>query len=140
MKIIETRLEYDNWLRDRLKKGNFKVQRTVLHRLPEWSFDKGRTKFFHKSNNFFKVRGLIFENELIPSERIEQPIVEQPENGVLGFLRKDINNECYLLVQSKFEPGNPNLLQLSPTIQATFSNLTKVHGGNHPKYYDLLEC
>ena len=58
MKIIETRLEYDNWLRDRLEKGNFKVQRSALNRLPEWSYDKERTQFFHKSNNFLKSEDL----------------------------------------------------------------------------------
>ena len=35
----------------------------------------------------------------------------------------------HFLIQAKIEPGNVNKVQLSPTIQATHSNFTKVHKG-----------
>ena len=38
------------------------------------------------------------------------------------------------LMQAKIEPGNVNVIQLSPTIQATKSNFTKAHGGREPAY------
>ena len=55
----------------------------------------------------------------------DQPIIVQKEIGILGILKK---NNKYLL-QAKFEPGNINKIQISPTVQATKSNYTQVHGG-----------
>ena len=37
------------------------------------------------------------------------------------------------------EPGNVNLVQLSPTLQATKSNYTQVHRGKLPLYYEYFE-
>jgi len=44
----------------------------------------------------------------------------------------------YFLVQTKIEPGNVNYVQLSPTIQATKSNYTQVHGGKIPNYLEYF--
>ena len=57
----------------------------------------------------------------------DQPIIVQNELGILGII-KDKKRERYLL-QAKVEPGNKNKLQLSPTVQATKSNYTRIHGG-----------
>ena len=68
----------------------------------------------------------------------DQPIINQPEIGFLGFLTKEFNGVLYFLVQAKIEPGNVNNVQLSPTIQATKSNYTQVHGGKKPAYLDYF--
>jgi oxidase EvaA len=39
-------------------------------------------------------------------------------------------------MQAKAEPGNPNGVQLSPTVQATKSNYTGVHRGRHVPYVE----
>ena len=49
-------------------------------------------------------------------------------------MRKKINDIPHYLVNAKFEPGNYKLIQISPTLQATFSNISKAHMGNQPKY------
>ena len=36
------------------------------------------------------------------------------------------------------EPGNIDLVQLSPTVQATRSDYTRVHGGKRPRYLDFF--
>ena len=36
------------------------------------------------------------------------------------------------------EPGNVNIIQLSPTVQATKSNYTKVHNGKQPEYLEYF--
>ena len=41
-------------------------------------------------------------------------------------------------MQAKIEPGNINVVQLSPTLQATKSNYTQVHQGNAPFYLDYF--
>ena len=42
------------------------------------------------------------------------------------------------MVQSKIEPGNLNVVQLSPTLQATKSNYTMLHKGKKPKYLEYF--
>ena len=37
-------------------------------------------------------------------------------------------------MKANVEPGNINKLQISPTVQATKSNYTRVHGGKKIKY------
>ena len=42
-------------------------------------------------------------------------------------------------MQGKIEPGNINEVQISPTIQATKSNFTRVHGGKTPPFLSYFE-
>ena len=46
---------------------------------------------------------------------------------------KNSKKKKYLL-QAKAEPGNINKIQISPTVQATKSNYTRVHGGKEIPY------
>jgi oxidase EvaA len=67
-------------------------------------------------------------------ESIEQPIIDQPEIGILGFLVQRQDGCHRFLVQGKLEPGNIGGVQLSPTLQATLSNYSCVHGGKEPAF------
>jgi oxidase EvaA len=67
-----------------------------------------------------------------------QPIINQPEIGILGFITKKFNGILHFLIQAKIEPGNINGVQLSPTLQATKSNYSKVHGGKSPHYLEYF--
>ena len=67
-----------------------------------------------------------------------QPIIKQPEVGILGLVSKNINGEICFLMQAKIEPGNLNHIQLSPTVQATKSNYTRVHQGKAPLYLEYF--
>ena len=62
----------------------------------------------------------------------------QNENGILGIIRKKINNQYKYLLQAKLEPGNINKLQLSPTVQATESNYRRVHGGRKTQFLEYF--
>ena len=41
-------------------------------------------------------------------------------------------------MQAKIEPGNINNIQLSPTLQATKSNYTRIHQGKSPLYLEYF--
>lgn len=69
----------------------------------------------------------------------EQPIIIQDEIGFLGIIAKEIKGILHFLMQAKIEPGNVNGVQVSPTIQATRSNFTCVHGGQMPLYFDWFK-
>ena len=61
------------------------------------------------------------------------------DGGILGLLKKKINNTPHYLINAKFEPGNYNFIQLSPTVQATFSNIKKAHGGREVKFLEFFK-
>ena len=61
------------------------------------------------------------------------------DGGILGLLRKKIRNTPHYLINAKFEPGNYNFIQLSPTVQATFSNINKAHKGRSVKYLSYFK-
>ena len=57
----------------------------------------------------------------------------------MGLLRTYINGLPHYLVQARFEPGNYGPIQISPTLQATFSNLNQEHGGRKPHYHEFFD-
>lgn len=65
-------------------------------------------------------------------------IINQPEIGFLGFIVKKFNGVLHFLLQAKIEPGNINVVQLSPSLQATRSNYMRVHGGSKPNYLEYF--
>lgn len=97
-----------------------------------WHYDKKKGYIKNKNNSFFQLAGYqeIEEDTIIG----EQPIIIQDEIGYLGIICKMIDGVLNFLIQAKIEPGNINVIQLSPTIQATKSNFTKMHGGREPAY------
>jgi oxidase EvaA len=97
----------------------------------------------HSSGSFYKVEGIrilkSFNREI--KGGWDQPMFTEPgfDGGILGLLKKRINNTPHYLVNAKFEPGNYNFIQLSPTVQATFSNIKKAHKGKNVKFINLFK-
>jgi oxidase EvaA len=122
------------WLAARLRAYLARVKQISFGELDGWSFtDAGDLR--HRSGRFFSVEGL---HVVRPEAEWQQPIINQPEIGILGILAKEFDGILHFLMQAKMEPGNPNLVQLSPTVQATRSNYTKAHGGAKVKHLDYF--
>ena len=115
---------FRKWFKLQKKNNKIKVKIKKLDNLNNWYFSKD--SIFHESKKFFKIIGIDVKSNLI-GKNWDQPIIVQNELGILGII-KDKKKERYLL-QAKVEPGNKNKLQLSPTVQATKSNYTRIHGG-----------
>ncbi|GAA1910744.1 NDP-hexose 2,3-dehydratase family protein [Streptomyces sodiiphilus] len=107
-----------------------KADRIPLEALTGWRSEPVSGDIVHDSGRFFSVEGLDVSGSQGPVEHWQQPIINQPETGVLGILVKEIDGVLHCLMQAKAEPGNRNGLQISPTVQATRSNYTGVHGGS----------
>lgn len=113
------------------------VKQIPFQNMNGWNFDAdGNLR--HISGKFFSIEGLSVETNYGNVPRWQQPIINQPEIGFLGIITKEINGILYFLLQAKVEPGNINNVQLSPTLQATKSNYTQVHGGNKPTYLEYF--
>ncbi|MFD7322423.1 NDP-hexose 2,3-dehydratase family protein [Streptomyces sp. NPDC059875] len=130
--------KFTDWLAGRAAANRFRVDRIPFHELDGWSFEEDTGNLVHRSGRFFSVEGLHVTHRDGPFPEWQQPIINQPEVGILGILAKEFDGVLHFLMQAKMEPGNPNLLQLSPTVQATRSNYTKVHRGADVKYLDYF--
>lgn len=101
-----------------------------FERLASWSFAPGSGDLVHDSGRFFSIRGVHVRTNHGHVREWWQPIIHQPEEGILGFLVKELDGVLHFLAQVKVEPGNLNAAQLSPTVQATPSNYLRVHNGS----------
>ena len=126
------------WFDDRRSVHSFTVRQIPFADLCKWSFDQDTGNLAHESGRFFSIEGVRVRTNWNPIPEWEQPIINQPEIGFLGFITRKFNGVLHFLVQAKMEPGNINLVQLSPTLQATRSNFTRVHEGRTPPYLDYF--
>lgn len=103
-----------------------------------WGFDPDTSNLVHESGKFFSIEGIEVKTNWGEKNHWTQPIINQPEIGFLGIITKEFNGVLHFLMQAKIEPGNINFVQLSPTLQATKSNYTKVHKGKSPLYLEYF--
>lgn len=126
--------ETRRWLHDLRAHPGSKVERVPLAALENWYFHETTGNLQHRSGKFFSIAGLHCTPAAQPDKAWEQPIILQPEVGILGIITREFGGTRYFLMQAKMEPGNAHLVQLSPTLQATFSNYSQAHKGNLPPY------
>ncbi|MEV4259070.1 NDP-hexose 2,3-dehydratase family protein [Spirillospora sp. NPDC049652] len=124
------------WFREQARTARTEVRRVPLDALRGWHADPATGDLRHRGGGFFTVTGLAVGSETGPVAAWEQPIISQPEIGVLGLLVRRTAGRVECLVQAKMEPGNVNGVQISPTVQATRSNYTRVHGGRATPYLE----
>ncbi|MGW2591740.1 NDP-hexose 2,3-dehydratase family protein [Streptomyces sp. NPDC001515] len=128
--------QFEKWFAERCAAQVQEVTRVPFDQLRNWSFAEDSGHLVHDSGRFFSVAGLRVEVDEDPVREWAQPIILQPEIGLLGIAVREIDGVLHLLMQAKAEPGNPNGVQLSPTVQATKSNYTGVHRGRLVPYVE----
>ncbi len=134
--------EMKSWFLDKKKNINISIQEIGLNEMKQWNIDNKSGNIYHNSKDFFKIRGLriVTKNRESLGEW-DQPIVEQVgyDGGILGIIRKRFLGVPHYLCEAKIEPGNYDILQISPTLQATFSNLDQKHNGRKPYFAEYFE-
>ncbi|MFJ3640786.1 NDP-hexose 2,3-dehydratase family protein [Streptomyces sp. NPDC090108] len=126
----------DSFLEKRLASSSYSVEEIPLDALPDWRIDD---RLSHASGRFFAVEGLSVRTDFGPNPEWCQPIIVQPEIGILGIIVKRINGVQHFLMQAKMEPGNSELVQYAATVQATPSNYQRVHGGRATPYLEYFQ-
>lgn len=129
---------FDQWFREAIARHHFQIEQIPFRSLEKWHFDKSSENIVHESGKFFSIEGLSVQTNFGEVPRWTQPIINQPEIGFLGLIAKRINGVLHFLMQAKMEPGNINIIQLSPTLQATKSNYTRVHKGKSPPFIEFF--
>ena len=135
-------IEVEKWYEDVVIKLKTKVEIVDINDCENWETDENGN-IQHSTNKFFKIIGVKVSNSSsreVGNKGWSQPIIAETteDGGLLGLVRSNINGLPHYLVEAKFEPGNVNFVQLSPTLQATFSNINRAHGGVQPKYLDIF--
>lgn len=129
--------EFRDWFTERRHAHAYRVTPTPLDSLAGWEADRDAGVIRHRTGRFFAVEGLeVTTGHGAGASSWSQPIINQPESGILGILLKRFGGVPHYLLQAKMEPGNINVLQLSPTVQATHSNYTRVHRGGSVPYLE----
>ena len=126
------------WIREMNEKVSVKVEQVPFEKLRLWHFDPETTNLVHDSGKFFSIEGIRIKTNWGKVPEWEQPIINQPEVGFLGIITRRVKGVLYFLMQAKIEPGNLNVVQLSPTLQATRSNYSQVHKGKRPFYLEYF--
>lgn len=124
------------WMKQQNDEVVSNIKQIPLNELKGWSYRDDRIR--HNSGKFFSIDGIRINTNYRDIPEWDQPIINQPEIGFLGFIVKKFNGVMHFLMQAKIEPGNLNIVQLSPTLQATRSNYTRVHGGKSPTYLEYF--
>ncbi len=127
-----------DWVSEQNNKVALEINEIAFSKLKMWNFTDGYSRIQHESGKFFSIDGLRVNTNWGEITSWDQPIINQPEIGYLGFITKDFNGILHFLIQAKIEPGNVNFVQLSPTLQATKSNYTRAHNGNSPSYLEYF--
>lgn len=131
------------WFKSQQKHCVMQVSDIPLSNCQGWEIDSQTGWITHESGEFFVVQGI--RVGLTQSREVQhgwdQPILTQVgyDGGLLGLLRQRIDGIPHYLIEAKAEPGNPDKVQISPTLQATFSNLKQAHHGRKPRFANIFE-
>jgi oxidase EvaA len=126
------------WLEEVKQRAPVSVEFVALNALDKWELKGRPQRLVHATGAFFSVAGIRATIDYNPSKRWDQPIIDQPDVGILGILTRMREGTRYYLMQAKVEPGNVNGPQISPTLQATPSNYKRVHNGRSPPYLEYF--
>lgn len=129
---------FKTWLAERCRPDTFRVEQVPLKELDKWVVAPDGSRIYHESGRFFSIEGIHVQTNFGGNHEWDQPIINQPEIGFLGFVTRVFDGTRYFLVQAKMEPGNVNTLQISPSLQATKSNFTQVHKGKRPAFLEFF--
>lgn len=131
--------QVDLWIEEQLAHCRLQVKPVPLASMKRWMVDPLTGNIVHENGSFFTFTGVEVRHRVPAGElKWDQPIIDQPEIGILGILTKMIDGVLHFCLQAKEEPGNINSVQISPTVQATFSNYTRAHGGAAPPFVDYF--
>src|SRR4029077_10277139 len=77
------------WLRSTPVEREQVVNQIPFNSLVDWSFRENDGDLVHRSGKFFRVTGVGVSTDLGPRSHWEQPIIDQPEIGILGIIARE---------------------------------------------------
>lgn len=130
-KIARSASDLKSFLQVTIERSDFKLSQIKLSQQQEWNLVNG--VLGHKSGGFFYITGLA---DNISGE--EQIVLYQPQGAFNGLVVCKQEQDVYVLLQARVEPGNSGIGQYGPTIQSTPANYLRFHGGKETPYFDFF--
>lgn len=129
------------WFLKKRKNCQMKIKEIPLLEAKDWYLENKTGVIKHITGDFFEICSLRVEYKDRENRKgWEQPIIRQIgfDGGILGLIRQRFEGVPHYLCEAKAEPGNYGLVQISPTLQATFANINQKHGGRKPHFVDMF--
>ena len=118
--MLNDKEEILEWLINKKNTTKVNIEKIKFSEMVDWGFSPNTGNIEHKTKKIFSIIGIDVKTNFGSTTKTwQQPIINQPEIGILGIITRKIEHETYYLMQAKIEPGNINYVQLSPTLQAT---------------------
>ncbi len=142
--LMHTLEDVKSWFEQQRNDCPMLVEDLPMNEARGWTIDPQTGNVAHESGEFFTVHGIRISHSgsrEVGGQGWDQPILEQVgyDGGLLGILRKRLRGVPHYLIEAKAEPGNYQIIQMSPTLQATFSNLKRAHAGRKPRFAEYFE-
>ena len=129
--------ELHSWFKNIKTHSTIQLNEKPIRDLAKWhTTETGEIE--HDSGEFFKIAGVHVSNANREVSGWDQPMIFQKEMGILGIVRCKFDGVYHYLLHAKFEPGNVDKYQLSPTLQATYSNMKRAHGGSQTPFKNFF--
>src|SRR5207247_46091 len=97
---FQTTDEARAWLQATGQQRRLSVTPIPFGQLGEWSLQEGSGDLVHKSGKFFRIEGVRATTDLGPLAEWDQPIINQPEIGILGIIAREVEGVLYLLMKA----------------------------------------
>ena len=94
------------WFDNLKKSSRYAISEIPFASMDQWYFDDSDTNLRHQGGKFYSIEGIRVVTNYGETQEWEQPIINQPEIGILGILTKVIDGERKYLMQAKMEPQN----------------------------------
>jgi oxidase EvaA len=109
-----------SWLTNLKSFFDLKVEKKSLFELKDWVISE--TEIAHVRQKYFKIIPVEVEISSREVKTWNQPLVEPTQEGICGFIIKEINGILHFLVQAKLECGNHDIIEMAPTVQCLTGN------------------
>jgi oxidase EvaA len=133
---LHSNSEIHSWLTELKSKYELHTKLISLKDVKDWVFEGDR--IYHCKNRYFSI---IAVDVLISNREVSkwcQPLVMPSQNGIVGFITKNINGVLHFLMQAKVEVGNRDVVELAPTVQCITGGYSDHEREYQVQYLDLL--
>ncbi len=120
---LHTIEEVISWITRHKSLAELEVERVPLSRVQHWVRDSHA--IYHEDHKYFSVIAVQVEIGNREVRNWTQPLVQSAQEGIMGFIVKNINGVYHFLVQAKMEAGNLDIIELAPTVQCLTGNYRK---------------
>ncbi|HWH69803.1 MAG TPA: NDP-hexose 2,3-dehydratase family protein, partial [Candidatus Sulfotelmatobacter sp.] len=99
--VASTLEEFGEWFASRRQAQRITVERIPFKAMKGWNFEASTGNLAHETGRFFKIEGVWVETNYGFKPQWSQPIINQPEIGILGILAKKMGGVLHFLMQAK---------------------------------------